>query len=48
MRCTHSTIARLQIRLADKSLRTLLKPRETDGALMFTLQEAIIVARKPR
>ncbi len=48
MRCTHSTIARLQIMLADESLKTLLKPRETDGALMFTLQEAIIVARKPR
>ena len=48
MRCADSAIARLKTMLADESLKALLKPREADGSLVFTLQEAIIVARKPR
>ncbi len=31
----------------EEPLASLLKPRETDAGLVFTLQEAIIVARKP-
>jgi len=31
----------------DDLLRTFLRPREEQGELIFTLQEAIIVARKP-
>jgi len=42
MRCAGSTIARLKAMLGEEPLASLLKPRET-----FTLQEAIIIARKP-
>jgi ubiquinone/menaquinone biosynthesis C-methylase UbiE len=47
MRCTESTIARLKAMLAAEPLASLLKPRETDSGLDFTLQEAIVIARKP-
>ena len=46
MRCAESTVARLKAMLGEEPLASFLKPRETAG-LMFTLQEAIIVARKP-
>jgi ubiquinone/menaquinone biosynthesis C-methylase UbiE len=48
MRCADSTIARLKTMLGDEPLKSFLKPRQTDAGLAFTLQEAIIVARKPR
>jgi ubiquinone/menaquinone biosynthesis C-methylase UbiE len=48
MRCADSTIARLKVMLAEEPLVSFLKPRETNGGLVFTLQEAIIVAHKPR
>ena len=48
MRCDAATVARLQGMLAsDGVLRAFLRPREEDGTSIFTLQEAIIVARKP-
>ena len=47
MRCTPQTIARLREMLEDKSLRDLLRPRETPEGLTFTLREAILIARKP-
>ena len=47
MRCAGSTIARLKAMLGEEPLASLLKPRETDAGLVFTLQEAIIIARKP-
>jgi ubiquinone/menaquinone biosynthesis C-methylase UbiE len=47
MRCDASTVARLKALLAEEPLRSYLRPRESDAGLAFTLQEAIIVARKP-
>lgn len=47
MRCADSTVARLKAMLADEPLASLLGPRETEAGLVFTLQEAIVVARKP-
>ena len=47
MRCAESTVARLKAMLGEEPLASFLKPLETDAGLMFTLQEAIIVARKP-
>ena len=47
MRCDAATIARLEAMLDDGPLRAFLKPRMAEGGLVFTLQEAIIVARKP-
>jgi ubiquinone/menaquinone biosynthesis C-methylase UbiE len=47
MRCDEATVARLRALLQDEPLRDLLKPRETETDTMFTLQEGIIVARKP-
>jgi ubiquinone/menaquinone biosynthesis C-methylase UbiE len=47
MRCDASTVARLEALLAEEPLRSYLRPRESDAGLAFTLQEAIIVARKP-
>ena len=37
----------LKTMLGEEPLASLLKPRETDAGLVFTLQEAIIIARKP-
>jgi ubiquinone/menaquinone biosynthesis C-methylase UbiE len=47
MRCDAPTVARLKSMLAEEPLRSLLRPREGDAGPVFTLQEAIIVARKP-
>jgi ubiquinone/menaquinone biosynthesis C-methylase UbiE len=47
MRCDPQTIARLEAMLAEEPLRTLLKPRVTEDGRAFTLQEAIILSRKP-
>lgn len=48
MRCTPKTVEVLRSMLFDDDLlRTFLRPREEDGGLVFTLQEAIIVAKKP-
>jgi hypothetical protein len=43
------TIARLQAILNDSSpaLRAYLRPEQRDGALYFTLDEVILVARRP-
>ena len=44
-----ATVATLRSTLADASpaLAAFLKPRTADGALWFTLDEAILIARKP-
>ena len=47
MRCDALTEARLRALLADDPLRSLLRPRDGEGGLAFTLQEAIMIARKP-
>jgi ubiquinone/menaquinone biosynthesis C-methylase UbiE len=47
MRCEAATVRRLEAMLGEEPLRTLLKPRVTADGPTFTLQEAIIVARKP-
>jgi ubiquinone/menaquinone biosynthesis C-methylase UbiE len=47
MRCDAQTIGRLQEMLSGEVLRKFLKPRLNDDGLVFTLQEAIIVALKP-
>jgi hypothetical protein len=48
MRCTPETVARLDAMLHnDALLRPFLRPRQENGELIFTLQEAIVVARKP-
>jgi SAM-dependent methyltransferase len=46
MRCDDATAARLEAMLGGEELGAVLKPRVSDGGLMFTLKEAIIVARK--
>jgi ubiquinone/menaquinone biosynthesis C-methylase UbiE len=47
--CDAATIARLRGMLldADPALNAFLRPREEDGSLWFTLDEAIVIARKP-
>jgi len=47
MRCSPETIERLHHLLDNDLLRAFLRPREEAGERVFTLQEAIIVARKP-
>jgi ubiquinone/menaquinone biosynthesis C-methylase UbiE len=47
MRCDTNTVARLEAMLVEPHLKTFLRPRATEDGLMFTLQEAIIVAKKP-
>lgn len=47
MRCDAPTVTRLKDLLGEEPLRSYLRPREGDAGLAFTLQEAIIVARKP-
>jgi hypothetical protein len=34
--------------LGEPPLRDLLKPRETESGLVFTLQEGVVVGEKPR
>jgi len=47
MRCTDTTITRLIEMLESEPLRKLLRPRETDDGMAFSLREGIILARKP-
>ncbi len=47
MRCDAPTVARLKAMLEEEPLRAFLRPRESDAGLVFTLQEAIILSRKP-
>jgi ubiquinone/menaquinone biosynthesis C-methylase UbiE len=47
MRCTDATAARLKEMLEAEPLRGLLRPRDTEDGLTFSLREAIILARKP-
>jgi ubiquinone/menaquinone biosynthesis C-methylase UbiE len=47
MRCDPSTVGRLKSLLEEEPLRSYLRPREGNAGLSFTLQEAIVVARKP-
>ena len=47
MRCDAATAAQLEASLAQAPLRDFLNPRRDERGLVFTLQEAIIVARKP-
>jgi SAM-dependent methyltransferase len=47
MRCSAETIERLDHLLDNDLLRAFLRPRTEAGERVFTLQEAIVVARKP-
>ena len=47
MRCDAPTVTRLEALLGTEPLRSFLRPRDSDNGGVFTLQEAIIVARKP-
>ena len=47
MRCDAATAAQLEAALAQEPLRDFLNPRRDERGLVFTLQEAIIAARKP-
>lgn len=47
MRCDAPTVARLKAMLEEEPLRNYLRPRESEAGSVFTLQEAIILARKP-
>ena len=47
MRCDAATVVRLEGMLAEPRLATFLRPRTTDDGLTFTLQETIVVAKKP-
>jgi ubiquinone/menaquinone biosynthesis C-methylase UbiE len=47
MRCDAPTVARLKSMLDEEPFRSFVRPRETDAGPVFTLQEAIIIARKP-
>jgi SAM-dependent methyltransferase len=47
MRCDAGTIARLETMLGEPRLKAFLRPRTIGDGLVFTLQEAIIVAMKP-
>ncbi len=47
MRCAPATVARLREQLEAEPLRGLLRPREDGDGLVFSLREAIVLARKP-
>ena len=47
MRCDEPTIARLKTLLRQSPLQDFLKPRGTEAGMVFTLQEGIVLARKP-
>jgi ubiquinone/menaquinone biosynthesis C-methylase UbiE len=47
MRCDQATVARLTALLHAEPLRDCLRPREAASGTVFTLQEGIVVARKP-
>jgi hypothetical protein len=42
-----ATVAQLKAMLAEPRLELFLRPRTTSDGLTFTLQEAIVVAKKP-
>jgi ubiquinone/menaquinone biosynthesis C-methylase UbiE len=46
MRCDEPTVARLKRLLSEEPLRSFLRPRDGDQGLVFTLQEAIVMARR--
>jgi ubiquinone/menaquinone biosynthesis C-methylase UbiE len=46
MRCATRTVSRLKAMLSEAPLTELLRPRDTSAGLVFSLKEAIIVARK--
>lgn len=46
MRCSHATVEALEDMLEAEPLRSFLRPREEAGERLFTLTEAIVVARK--
>jgi SAM-dependent methyltransferase len=46
MRCDADTVSRLESMLGGEQLTAFLKPRVTGDGLMFSLKEAIIIARK--
>jgi ubiquinone/menaquinone biosynthesis C-methylase UbiE len=48
MRCNEPTVVRLKRLLGEPPLRELLKARDTDSGLVFTLQVGIILGEKPR
>jgi ubiquinone/menaquinone biosynthesis C-methylase UbiE len=47
MRCDAATVSKLKAMLGEERLNAFLRPRATNDGLMFTLQEAIVVAKKP-
>ncbi len=47
MRSNAATIARLNAMLHEQPLHGVLRPRETDAGIEFTLKEGVMVARKP-
>jgi ubiquinone/menaquinone biosynthesis C-methylase UbiE len=48
MRCSDNTVARLRQLLGEPPLRDLLRPRQPSNGFVFTLQEGIVLAEKPR
>jgi ubiquinone/menaquinone biosynthesis C-methylase UbiE len=47
MRCDAATVAKRKSMLDEPRLNAFLRPRTNEDGLMFTLQEAIVVAQKP-
>jgi len=47
MRCDEATVSRLKTLLRQSPLQDFLKPREMEAGMVFTLQEGIVLARKP-
>lgn len=48
MRCAPEIVTRLKSLLSTEPLHSLLRPRDTEAGVVFTLREAIIVASKER
>jgi ubiquinone/menaquinone biosynthesis C-methylase UbiE len=47
MRCDVATVVQLKAMLAEPRLEAFLRPRITGDGLTFTLQEAIVISKKP-
>ena len=47
MRCDEATVCGLRAMLREAPLKRFLRPHTGENGFAFTLQEAIIVARKP-
>ncbi len=47
MRCDKATAERLNAMLLEEPLAAFLKPHDSEDGFAFTLQEAIVIARKP-